>query len=141
MKIRKATLRDLNEISEVFRIETSKKPYVQGWNKKTSFNKINELFKKEDIYLAEIEKKIVGFIISRIKKGKDAFVDEFWVLADYQGKGIGRALLKFLEKESKRRGIKNVTLIANKKAKAVDFYKKMGYKIKHELLYFKRKLK
>ena len=36
MKIRKARKADFKEISEIFRVESAKKPYLQKWNKKTA---------------------------------------------------------------------------------------------------------
>ena len=43
MKILKAKKKNLREISEIFRIESAKKPYFQRWNKRTAIKKINKL--------------------------------------------------------------------------------------------------
>ncbi len=45
---------------------------------------------------------------------------------NYQGKGIGRALMQFAENLARDRGYKKITMHARKNA--VGFYEKMGYK-------------
>ena len=45
MKIRKAKKGDLKEISKIFMEESNKKPYTQGWTKKTALNNISKSFK------------------------------------------------------------------------------------------------
>ena len=143
MKIRKATKKDLKEISNLFRIESAKRPYFQKWTQKTALEKITNSFKKDDIHIVMVEKKIVGFIISRIrmKKGKEVYVDEFWLKPDYQRKGVGKILLKFIEDKYKKRGISRIGLVANRKAGAVHFYKKLKYKVEQEFFYMAKKLK
>jgi ribosomal protein S18 acetylase RimI-like enzyme len=69
------------------------------------------------------------------------YVDEFWISSQYQSKGIGKYLLRFIEKKYKKRGEIYIDLIANQKSGAVDFYKKLGYKTKQWLLYMNKKLK
>jgi len=128
--IRKATRRDLNEISSLFLQESTKKPYNQKWNRKTAMDKIKEFFECCDIWLVEDTGSIVGFITLRISlwdKGKEATINEFWLKPSYQGRGLGKKLLLFAEKESKKRGTKTFFLVSNKKSKAFGFYKKMGY--------------
>ncbi len=45
MIIRKAKKSDLKKISEIFRVETAKKPYFQEWNKETALEKIKNSLK------------------------------------------------------------------------------------------------
>ena len=47
--IRKAKKKDLKKISEIFRIESNKKPYFQGWTKKTALDDTKKSFKEEEI--------------------------------------------------------------------------------------------
>jgi predicted GNAT family N-acyltransferase len=47
------------------------------------------------------------------------------VVDDARGKGVGRALLQFLENEARRRGAKRFTL--NAQVSACRFYEKAGY--------------
>lgn len=142
MKIRKATRKDLSAISKIFRIETAKKPYFQEWTKKTASEKVNTAFKNDDIYAAILKNKIIGFIIcQKNKKKKQVYVDEMWLMAHFQGEGIGSTIMKYVEEHYKKRGFAAITLMANRKAKAVDFYKKLGYKAKHEFFYMIKKIR
>jgi GNAT superfamily N-acetyltransferase len=45
---------------------------------------------------------------------------------EYQGKGIGRALMNFAENLARDRGYRSITMHARKNA--AGFYEKMGYK-------------
>jgi predicted GNAT family N-acyltransferase len=47
------------------------------------------------------------------------------VIDDVRGRGVGRALLGFLEEEARRRGAKRLTLWAQVHAR--PFYQKAGY--------------
>ena len=141
MKIRKVTKEDLVEISDIFRIESAKKPYFQKWNKKTALRDITKSFKEDDFYIYVIDKKIVGFIISQINENNEGYVNELWIIKEFQGKGIGKALTKFIEDKYKKKEVKSIGLTANQRAGAVNFYKKLKYKVKHELFYMVKKLK
>ncbi len=142
MKIRKATKKDLKEIAEIFRIETAKKPYFQDWTKKTAFDKISNSLKEEEMYVIMVDNKLVGFVtLKPDNKNKEVYVDELWLKLDYQGKGLGKALINFIEKEARKEGMKKIILMANQKAGAVKFYEKLNYKEKHRFVYFVKELK
>ncbi len=144
MNIRKATKKDLRDISNIFRKESSKKPYSQKWTQKTALEKIKEFFKKDEIYLIMIEKEIVGFIILKIsvgENGKSACIDEFWLKSDYQGRGIGTTLIGFIEKTYKNKGIKSIGLISDKRSNAFSFYKKLKYKTHNQYVLMDKKLR
>lgn len=141
MKIRKAKKEDLKEISEIFRIGTNKKPYLSGRTKKMAFNYISQSFKKNKIYVVFVTKKIVGFIIISLNEKKDLHIDELWLKQKYQRKGIGKSLMKFIEKKYKEKGSKLIKLAANKKSDAVKFYKKLNYKVDGEYIRMTKKLK
>jgi len=141
MKIRKAKKGDLKEIAEIFRVETTKEPYIQDWNKKTALEKIKELFKEQDIFIVALGDKIAGFITIEVDKSKKKiYIDELWLRAEYQGKGIGTNLMNFAEDYYKKIGIKTITVMANQKARAVEFYEKLNYKVKHKFIYFIKKI-
>lgn len=128
MNIRRAGKKDIKEIAEIYRLESSKKPYCQNWDEKDSIKKISE-FLNDYIYILENE-KIMGFIIVKIRidhNGKTAFVEELWIKSEYQGKGYGTMLMQFIEKEFKKLNIQSIFLISDKTSKAFNFYKKLKF--------------
>ena len=140
MKIERAKQRDLNEISDIFIVESAKKPYKQKWTKKTALKKIKEFFKRGTIYLVRT-KEIIGFIIVDIDPKKEkTFIDELWLRHNYQGRGIGKTLIKFIENEYKKIGVKLIRLISKGKSEAFNFYKRLGYKESKELIFMDKKL-
>ena len=141
MKIRKAKKEDLNEISDIFKIESAKKPYFQSWNKKTVFESIIKSFKEQQIYLAELNNKPAGFIIFSKNETKKIWVDEFWINSKYQRKGIGKKLLSFIEEMSIKKGFTNIECFSHEKSNALKFYQKLNYKEKGKYFLMTKKLK
>ena len=142
MKIREATKKDLKEIAEIFRKESSKKPYNTKYTPKSAIKKIEELFENE-VYVAEDKKKIMGFIASNITfdNNKKVFLNELWLRSIYQGKGIGKAFVRFIEKMYKKKGVNIIRLITRKNARAFNFYKKIKYKEVKNFVFMEKKLK
>jgi len=143
MKIQKARKADLKEVSEIFRIESAKKPYLQKWNKKTALKKITESFKKYNMHIALIDREIVGFVTSYAEKDnkEKAYVDELWLKSNYQRKGIGKALMKFIEKMYKKKKVKVIQLVSNRKSGAFKFYKKLRYGESKGTVFMDKRLK
>ena len=141
-KIRKATNKDLKDISRIFREGTIKKPYNKKWNEKETDKIIKKLFKDNDINVAIVDNRIIGFIVSHIRDNKkSSHVGELWLEPKYQGKDIGKALMKLVENKYKKRNVNELDLFVNQKAKAVGFYKKLGYKEKYAFFQMTKKLK
>lgn len=141
MKIQEAQKDNLKEISEIFMKETSKKPYNQKWTKRTALKKIKEFFCREKIYVVKINENVAGFaVIVADFKRKKALVDELWLKKEFQGIGIGKEFMKFIENKYKKQGIKYFRLVSNKKTKAFYFYKKLEYKENKELVFMYKKL-
>lgn len=141
MKIRKAKKEDIKEISRLFRIESSKKPYSQKWSEKEALKKIKKIFELGNIYICILEKNILGFISIVGEGKKEAYIDEFYVNSKYQGKGIGTRLLEFAEKECQKKGINKITVMANRKARAFKFYKKFKYNPNYEDIFMTKTIK
>ena len=98
-------------------------------------NLLNEI-RKEKIFVAEIENKVVGFISLRIENKNDElivnridslYVSDFSVLLDFRGKGIGHKLMSKAEDFARDMKIKYIKLIVFSKNKAVEIYKEMGF--------------
>lgn len=78
-------------------------------------------------YVAEGDKKVVGFISAQVTLGREVWVDILVVDKKEQGCGIGTMLFHKLLKEAKRRKMKLVFLDAlSAHEKTINFYKKNG---------------
>lgn len=142
MKIRKATKKDFKEIAEILIKESSKKPYNKKYTFKKAIKEINELF-KEDLYVAVNEKEVIGFIASNItlSSRKKAYVGELWLKPNYQKKGIGKTLVKFIEDKYKKKGVNVIRLMTKRNAGAFKFYKKLKYTEHRDSVFMEKKLK
>jgi putative acetyltransferase len=76
------------------------------------------IFKKDQIFIAEENQKILGFIAFNSE-----FIDQLYVLPEAQRRGIGSRLLKFAQDFSPH--LKLWTFQENQRAQA--FYKKHGF--------------
>ena len=139
VKIKKANKKDFREIAKIMMKESSKKPYNEEYTLKTALKEIVRCSKK-DLYIAVNEKEIIGFIASSDDK-KKAYIGELWLKPIYQGKGVGKALVKFIEEKCKKKGVKIIRLVAKKNAKAFKFYKNIKYKEYKELVFMEKRFK
>ncbi|MPM57820.1 hypothetical protein SDC9_104643 [bioreactor metagenome] len=83
-------------------------------------------FKEREIL--EINQKPIGFY--QVKQNDDELeIKGLFLIKEYRNKGIGKYLM---EKFEKTNGIKSLVLKVWDNNKAVEFYKKLGYKIIEE---------
>lgn len=92
------------------------------------------------IYVGELEGRVVGWMIVRaieedeyspdIALKKYGYIPELAVLREYKGKGVGKALLIKAEEFVKSRSLEWIELDVSEGNHAVDFYVKLGFKIK-----------
>ena len=142
MRIRKAKKEDFKEVAEIMRGESAKEPYNENYSIKRALKEIAEL-SKEELYVAMVGKELAGFIASyNIPEIKNkAYINELWLKPEHHRKGIGGALVGFVEEVYKKRGISIIRLTAKKKAGAFKFYKKMKFKEDKRMVYMEKKLK
>ena len=97
---------------------------------KYDFNRENLLKQIEkdeaDIFVAIVDKKIVGFSVVDFYYGGQAHMKWIGILEDYRGEGIGTALLLKIEENLKKHYCHFITIWTETK-KNVEFYKKRGY--------------
>jgi len=94
---------------------------------------------KGECFLVENEKKLIGTIsyfdrrkpsqCSWYEKEGVAYFGQFAVEPDFQNKGVGSVILKFIEVYAKCNGIKELALDTSEKAPhLIEYYKKRGYR-------------
>jgi len=101
LKIRNITKKDLDKLAEIY-TETYKVFEVgEKWTKKSSYGLLEYWLKRQPdlCFLAEYNGKIVGAFVAGVKPWWDGnhLVDgEIFIHPDYQNKGIGKALSKYM---------------------------------------------
>ncbi len=125
IKIRKAEIKDCRQVYELCRVpglvNPSGEPPKIWWIE--SFIKEKQMF-----YVAETNKDIIGFVIGERTCGNLGYL---WMLAikkEFQGKGLGKKLLKLAERECRRRKLKAIICYGfAKNNRALKLLKKQKY--------------
>ena len=141
MKIRPATIEDINQItllfSEQFAIQAGLQPYfMQRGTQNPQF--IAETITNEDshIFVAEETGKIVGFVSVFEKKSPDfnfmvqhkyAYLMDIIVTKEQRGKGIAAKLMDAAKGWAQDRKLDYIELSVFANNSAVGFYAKNGY--------------
>jgi len=85
---------------------------------------------KELVYIATRNGEVLGFITIKRNILYANYIRRIVVRADVRSKGIGAKLMKFVEEMTFSSGLPNVFLVTTVvNERAVNFYKKNGYKI------------
>jgi ribosomal protein S18 acetylase RimI-like enzyme len=85
------------------------------------------------LWLIESEGKSIGYVVLSFGysfefHGRDAFVDELFIEADYRGRGIGRQAIQFIEEQCKSSGVNALHLeVERTNLAAQALYKKTGF--------------
>lgn len=98
----------------------------------------NNLDSKDVYYVvAEVKKKVVGFISLHVQKilhhtGAVAEVQELFVEFDLRGQGVGKKLVKYVEKIAQERGCKLFEVACRLKSESAHkFYQREGFLKSH----------
>lgn len=87
-----------------------------------------------EVFVAEADGLLVGYIAAKLINrpyrvlDKEAYIEDWFVVKEHQGKGLGEELFKTLTEELKRIGRTHIrldTFTTNKKAQ--DIYHKYGF--------------
>jgi len=140
LSIRPASISDIPSIVEV-RLGVLTDKELSGFSVPGSslyYSKLTEMWNtgnrlKDDseVFVAVSDGKVVGFIVFSMKQCDDN-IDNIVVAKKEQGKGVGRALVEYIEDLAKSRGMDVITTDTTENAKRVPwkaygFWKKMGY--------------
>ncbi len=93
-------------------------PYLL-WNKETW----ETILTACDVYRVEVNGKYAGDILLEERGRERTYIIDFSLLPEYQGKGIGKAVLEKLKKMSKK-------LMAVTRKETLDFFLKSGFVLK-----------
>ncbi len=119
--IRKLEKQDIDEVMKIW-LETNihTHDFIDENYWKQHFEDAKDGILNVDSYVYEENKQIVGFI-----GVIDGYIAGIFVKENMQGKGIGKQLI-----DNCKQKYKKLTLhVYEKNTKAIEFYKKMGFKI------------
>ncbi|HTY44300.1 MAG TPA: GNAT family N-acetyltransferase [Patescibacteria group bacterium] len=123
MIVRKAKKEDLQECFELLKVrelmDPSGDPCKKWW--------IESFIKKQTLLVAEIDNKIIGFIMAEVATGKLALIHLVVVKKEFRRRGIASLLLKKTEKELKSKGARAIALYAYANKIQENFFRKFGY--------------
>ena len=86
---------------------------------------------------------MIAAVLGRMKmwwRGEEYYIEEMFVRASVQGKGIGSRLLDYVESELKKEMVQAITLATNSDMPAREFYAKNGFHPVDDLVFMKKKL-
>jgi ribosomal protein S18 acetylase RimI-like enzyme len=102
-------------------------------NKEKIKNFVESMFEEGVIYGYFRNKNILAALALNVRDDKKGWVEFILVLPEAQGKGVSKELMDFAENYFNKKGIKILALdVVQKNERAVNFYKKIGYKITRE---------
>jgi GNAT superfamily N-acetyltransferase len=71
---------------------------------------------------------VMGFGYSLEYLGRDAFIDEFYLIESYRGRGWGRGALEFACGQARLHHVRAIHLeVVSRNSAALDFYRKFGF--------------
>lgn len=92
------------------------------------------------LWLIQLDDKPVGYIALTLGysfeyKGRDAFIDEFFILEEYRNKGIGKRTMEFVVQKAKDLGVNALHLEVEKHNQAgISLYRKFKFKDHQRIL-------
>lgn len=77
-------------------------------------------------YVVEVNQSVAGY--AKTVSGESVELDKFYVVKEWQGKGLGQQLLDFVKEEAMRKLTKKLWLsVYEKNLTAIAFYEKNGF--------------
>jgi GNAT superfamily N-acetyltransferase len=93
-----------------------------------SSEELLKLFERMRFYVYRSGDKIVGVAALSVKSTGEGQIHWVYILPRQQRKGIGKALVRYLEQEAQKKGLKRLELHTVGMALwAINFYQKLGY--------------
>jgi ribosomal protein S18 acetylase RimI-like enzyme len=126
MEIRKATIKDCKVVRELCKTPGLLTPFGNlpklWWIE--AFIKEKQMF-----FVAEEDKNIIGFVMGERLTGNIGYISMISVRKEFQGKGLGKILMKCIEEECKRRKFRAISLFGYRRNKrAINLFEGEHFK-------------
>jgi AraC family transcriptional regulator of adaptative response/methylated-DNA-[protein]-cysteine methyltransferase len=135
MKIRKARLKDIGEITNLLELLFTQEIEFE-FQKELHIKALKKIINNKDIgtiFVVTKEQKVIGcvnilFTISTALGGRVALLEDMIINPLYQNKGIGKKLLLKVFEKLKKKKVKRITLLTDgDNQKGHTFYKFLGF--------------
>jgi len=135
MKIRKARLQDIREITNLLELLFTQEIEFE-FQKELHIKALKKIINNKDIgtiFVVTKEQKVIGcvnilFTISTALGGRVALLEDMVINPLYQNKGIGKKLLLKVFEKLKKKKVKRITLLTDgDNQKGHNFYKSLGF--------------
>lgn len=128
MKFRKANRNDIETLSAIAIEAKAHWGYPSSWLKlwEEFLTVTIEQVQNDTIFVCELQEKIIGFIGISAEENL-AEIEHLWVLPEFMGRGIGRALFKHALKWCQANAVEQLKVICD--PNALGFYKALGGKV------------
>jgi N-acetylglutamate synthase-like GNAT family acetyltransferase len=95
-----------------------------------SLERLVQDFERMTFYIYKSEGGILGVAALEAESEETGRLHWVYILPEHQREGIGTALVTHVERKAREMGLRKLRLLTVEKAKwAVDFYKRLGYRL------------
>ncbi len=133
MDLKKLTVDDMNEMKQFFRNVFTNPPWNEDWSNDEQLSAyINDLagcFNSVCFGYYDAD-KMVGLCLGNKRHwwgGTEYVIEEFCILTELQGRGIGTSFLHDIEDTIKSYGMEQIYLCTDRDKPAYRFYSKRGF--------------
>jgi ribosomal-protein-alanine N-acetyltransferase len=114
------------DLTEVLKLEKALFP-IDAWSEELFLEELAEVSISRDVSVAVLDSQIVGYASFRFV-GKQGDVNTVAVASNQQGKGIGTALMDWLESQAALRNVREIYLdVRSDNEPAINMYASRGY--------------
>ena len=146
MKFKRIVAADLATCAATFRKVFNAEPWNDNWNDDSAFQYLSDYYHTPNFLgvIAIEHGELLGFIMGVQRKwysGDEYFIHEMCVDQTLQNKGIGKAMLNYLEIQLKEKSVESMTLLTNRNIPAEQFYKNNGFEEIERLVFLYKEIK
>ena len=99
-----------------------------GWDERWQRAEFRRRFRKQRISVIEIDAKSIGAIWLEDRRGS-VYIEELQILPEYQGRGVGTAVLKQVIAAAGKRGLAVGLAVLRTNPGARRLYERLGFKV------------
>lgn len=143
--IREITIEQIEAVKKLMLAVFSDEPWNDVWSEEQLHAYIAQLMGERHSlsYGIYLHGRLIGVSLGKVKswcEGTEYWIEEFGILPQMQGNGIGSRFMQEIEKDLIKRGITHIVLLTGKSVPAYCFYQKNGFEEKKEYIFLAKSL-